>query len=114
MVLHGVWILAVLSVVSNADFGLHHRLTAWVETHRGPNQGGPAYINAYGYIGNGIVAVLALAGVCNVLWMALAIRQHRIEERIRSSLCAACGYPIGTNAVCTECGRPVKPKEIAA
>jgi hypothetical protein len=30
-----------------------------------------------------------------------AVRRHRHQ-------CAACGYPIGTSPVCTECGRPVK------
>ncbi len=110
LLLHGFWVLVVLSVLSDADFGLHDRLTAWVAANRSPNQGGPDYIIAYGYIGNGVLVIVILAGACNILWMALAIRQHRIEERIKNGLCPACGYHVGTSPICTECGKPVTPK----
>jgi hypothetical protein len=29
-----------------------------------------------------------------------------------SNLCRACGYPVGTSPVCTECGKPVIPKSV--
>jgi hypothetical protein len=32
----------------------------------------------------------------------------RRRLRIKRGQCPACGYPIGTSDVCTECGRPVK------
>jgi hypothetical protein len=46
-----------------------------------------------------------------ILWMLFAapgMIRHR--RRIKRGLCPACGYPVGESAVCTECGKPVKPK----
>ena len=30
--------------------------------------------------------------------------------RVKRGRCPACGYPVGTSPVCTECGRDVKPR----
>jgi hypothetical protein len=50
-----------------------------------------------------------------ILWMLFAapgmIRRRR---RIKRGLCAACAYPVGESDVCTECGRPVRFKNVAA
>ena len=38
-----------------------------------------------------------------------AMRRYR---RIKRGLCPACAYPVGSSAVCTECGKPVRPKRV--
>jgi predicted amidophosphoribosyltransferase len=47
-----------------------------------------------------------------ILWMLFAapfaLRRWR---RIKRGLCPACAYPVGASDVCTECGKPVKPRE---
>jgi hypothetical protein len=35
-------------------------------------------------------------------------RQRRRLERV--TCCRSCGYPVGISSVCTECGKPVVPK----
>jgi len=43
-----------------------------------------------------------------LLWMLFAAPFHfRRHRRIKRGLCPACGYPIGSNEVCTECGAPL-------
>ena len=43
-----------------------------------------------------------------ILWLLCAAPGFvRRRIRIRRGRCAACGYPIGTSAVCTECGNMV-------
>jgi hypothetical protein len=48
-----------------------------------------------------------------ILWLLLAapfaLRRWR---RVKRGLCPACAYPVGDSEVCTECGKPVTPKEI--
>jgi hypothetical protein len=45
-----------------------------------------------------------------ILWLLFAapfaLRRWR---RVRRGECPACAYPVGTSAVCTECGGPVRP-----
>jgi len=48
---------------------------------------------------------LLYAGVASVVvWTPGWYRRRR---RVRRSLCPACAYPMGTSAVCTECGAPL-------
>lgn len=52
------------------------------------------------------------SGACWLLLAApLALRRRR---RIKRGLCPRCKYPVGTSPVCTECGKPVKPKPAEA
>ena len=45
-----------------------------------------------------------------ILWLVFAAPGFvRRRIRIKRGQCPACGYPIGTNPVCTECGTPVTP-----
>lgn len=46
--------------------------------------------------------VMALV-FCGVNWARWSHRTRK--ERIRQGACPACGYPRGTSAVCTECGK---------
>jgi hypothetical protein len=50
-----------------------------------------------------------------ILWLLFAapftLRRHL---RVRRNLCPHCAYPVGTNDVCTECGRAVKAKHVEA
>jgi hypothetical protein len=44
-----------------------------------------------------------------MLWLAVVAAGHvRRRRRIGRGECPACAYPVGTSAVCTECGGPVK------
>ena len=44
-----------------------------------------------------------------VVWLLFfAPFQFRRYRRIKRGLCPACAYPVGSSAVCTECGKPVK------
>ncbi len=46
-----------------------------------------------------------------VLWMLFAAPfALRRRRRIKRGLCPKCAYPVGTNAVCTECGAAVTPR----
>ncbi len=43
-----------------------------------------------------------------ILWMLFAAPMlARRKRRIKRGLCPACAYPVGTSAVCTECGEAV-------
>ena len=44
-----------------------------------------------------------------ILWLLFAVPGFvRRRIRIKRGLCQACGYPIGTSDVCTECGAPLR------
>ena len=44
-----------------------------------------------------------------ILWLPFAaFGRSRRRRRTKRGLCPACAYPVGTNPVCTECGRAVK------
>jgi hypothetical protein len=111
-VLHGMWFFTATAVLSDNDFGLHDRVTAWIQANR-PDLGGPSYMHAFGYIGNAILTVFGFAIVCNVVALTLAIRQHRVEERIKRGLCPKCAYDLRGRApsskACPECGMSVEP-----
>ena len=48
-----------------------------------------------------------------VLWLLFAARGSvRRRLRIKRNLCPACAYPVGTNPICTECGKPVAPSSV--
>jgi len=48
-----------------------------------------------------------------ILWLLFAAPfALRRRSRIKRGLCPACAYPVGKSDVCTECGTPVKSKEI--
>jgi hypothetical protein len=50
-----------------------------------------------------------------LLWLLFAAPfALRRRRRIKRSLCPACAYPVGASDVCTECGKPVTPKEITS
>jgi hypothetical protein len=50
-----------------------------------------------------------------ILWLLFAAPfALRRRRRIKRGLCAACAYPVGVSAVCSECGKAVTPKEMAA
>jgi len=56
------------------------------------------------------INTLFYAAILWLLFMApFALRRWR---RIRRGLCPACAYRIGDSAVCTECGKPVKPRTV--
>lgn len=61
-----------------------------------------------GFIGNTLLYALAL-------WLLLAapFAVRRMVRR-RRRRCAACGYPIGSSAVCTECGKPVGARRVGS
>ena len=45
-----------------------------------------------------------------ILWLPFAaFGRIRRRRRLQRSLCPACAYPVGDSAVCTECGKAVKP-----
>ncbi len=48
-----------------------------------------------------------------ILWLLFAaFGRIRRWRRIKRGLCAGCGYPVGSNERCTECGKPVTPKHV--
>jgi hypothetical protein len=62
-----------------------------------------------GPIPSGVVAGSTFyASILFVLWSVP--RQARRSWRHRRGRCPACGYPIGTTDVCSECGKPVTPR----
>ncbi|MCI0364362.1 MAG: hypothetical protein L0219_10795 [Phycisphaerales bacterium] len=49
-----------------------------------------------------------------ILWLLFAAPGSvRRRRRIKRGLCPACAYPVGENATCTECGKPVPTKCVA-
>ena len=49
-----------------------------------------------------------------ILWLLFAAPfALRRRRRMRRGLCPACAYPVGESPVCTECGKAIRPKEIA-
>jgi hypothetical protein len=61
------------------------------------------------------INALLYAGILWLLFAApFALRRRIRGGRIKRGRCPACAYPIGESDVCTECGKPVKPKEMAA
>ena len=43
-----------------------------------------------------------------ILWLLFAAPfALRRRRRIKRGLCPKCAYPVGTNARCTECGKPL-------
>jgi hypothetical protein len=60
-----------------------------------------------------LVVGFALNSLCYGagFWFVIAMpRGARRYWRSKRGLCPACAYPIGTSAVCTECGKPVSPR----
>jgi hypothetical protein len=58
------------------------------------------------------INTLFYAGILWLLFAApFALRRRR---RIKRDLCPACAYPVGDSPVCTECGKAVRRKEMAA
>ena len=53
---------------------------------------------------------LFYATILWLLFVAPGFARRRI--RIKRGLCPACGYPVGTNPVCTECGKPVTVRSV--
>jgi len=52
------------------------------------------------------------AAIVWIIFVApFALRRFR---RIKRGLCPACAYPIGSSAVCTECGVTVTPRRSSA
>jgi hypothetical protein len=50
-----------------------------------------------------------------VLWLLFAASfALRRRGRIERGLCPKCAYPIGASPICSECGKPVRPKEKVA
>jgi hypothetical protein len=43
-----------------------------------------------------------------IVYGSFWIRFWIVHRRIRPGLCPRCAYPIGSSAVCTECGKPVR------
>lgn len=57
-------------------------------------------------------STIALAAI---FWIILRLRRTvRASLRKHRRQCLACGYPIGDNAVCTECGQPLENAGILA
>lgn len=54
----------------------------------------------------GFAANSVLYGFLSGVIFGLLLGWHR-RRRVRRNECAACGYPIGTSPVCTECGAPL-------
>jgi len=57
---------------------------------------------------NTVIYALAIWLVC---FLPVGIRRM---IRTMRGLCPACAYPIGSSAVCTECGKPMKPRNVQA
>jgi hypothetical protein len=48
-----------------------------------------------------------------ILWLLFAAPfALRRRRRMKRGLCPKCAYPVGLSDVCTECGKPVRPKEM--
>ncbi len=45
--------------------------------------------------------------VVGLLYVSVNAIGFRTRRRIKRGLCVKCAYPVGTNAVCTECGAAV-------
>jgi hypothetical protein len=56
------------------------------------------------------VNTLVYAAILLLLYGSTVVVRRR--RRIRRGLCPACAYPVGTSAVCTECGKPVKAASV--
>ena len=50
-----------------------------------------------------------------VVEVVLVFRLFKPREhfRTRRGQCPACAYPVGTNPLCTECGKPVRVRSVA-
>ena len=59
-----------------------------------------------GFAMNTIFYAVILSAAWLLFAFPIALRRRR---RIKRGLCPACAYPVGTNSVCTECGKQVKP-----
>jgi hypothetical protein len=47
-----------------------------------------------------------------ILWLLFAAPfALRRMRRIKRGLCPVCAYPVGASPVCTECGKPVRPRK---
>ena len=57
--------------------------------------------------GFAINTVFYAAILCLLFAAPFALRRRR---RIKRGLCPACAYPVGDSEVCTECGKPAKPR----
>jgi len=55
----------------------------------------------FGFLANSLLSAAVLLGLTS---LSVALRR---AKRRRRGLCAACGYPVGTSPVCTECGAPI-------
>jgi hypothetical protein len=50
-----------------------------------------------------------------ILWLLFALPGAlRRWRRIKRGLCPACAYPVGASDLCTECGKPVNPRNVVA
>jgi hypothetical protein len=56
------------------------------------------------------VNTIFYAAILWLLFVAPGFARRRI--RARRGLCPACAYPIGTNPLCTECGKPIAPLRV--
>ncbi|MCI0630650.1 MAG: hypothetical protein L0Y44_08370 [Phycisphaerales bacterium] len=67
------------------------------------------------WLGFSANTLLYAAGIWLLGLMPLAVYRRVFRWRIRTKagLCGACGYPVGIRPVCTECGKPVTPKDVA-
>jgi hypothetical protein len=75
--------------------------TDWRNAHRSPRTIVPCIAILPGFAINTIL----YGTVC---WLVFAVPfTLRLHLRIRRNLCPHCAYPIGTNDVCTECGKAV-------
>jgi hypothetical protein len=104
--LHGCWFFALLFWLS--DSSLEQPIIDWVRRNRSPNQGGPDYVIAYGYILGALLWTFVAAILIWIFAGVLTWREARVEQRIKRGLCPACAYPIGASDVCTECGRALR------
>jgi hypothetical protein len=59
-------------------------------------------------VNTGVYAVL----IAMLWWLFTGPFAFRQRSRIRRDLCPHCAYPVGVSPVCTECGKPLKPKQI--
>jgi hypothetical protein len=68
----------------------------------------PLYPIWFGFAANTLFYAMILR---LIFTPSFALRRHL---RRRRNLCPHCAYPIGTNDVCTECGKAVKVREVEA
>lgn len=82
-------------------------LTRWIESHPTFQTSRLSYVSAWQYAFGWLEALFTLGCAACVVASFLTRRDSRVWRRLINGQCPACGYPIGTSDVCTECGSEI-------